>query len=167
MPHPRRVLVLPARVGLTNASESLPLPFRPPQTESAVALSPTRLPCAYNQDWTFAPVPSRSTQATRFLESTKVPSFERCNPHPRRADTQPEEHQLRHSPRSAHRRLRCLRLGQELARLRHYLCRGPAPLRRIAFSLRAPVPRAHRKTRRGPHRRPRPGHRHQTEKFDP
>ena len=34
------------------------------------------------------------------------------------------------------------RLGQVLARLRHHLRRGPAPLRRVALGLRAPVPRA-------------------------
>ncbi len=32
--------------------------------------------------------------------------------------------------------------GKSLARLRYHLCRGPAPLRRIAFGLRAAIPRA-------------------------
>ncbi len=60
-------------------------------------------------------------------------------------------------------RLLFARVGQEFARLRHDLRRGPAPLRRIALSLRAPISRSTRKTGRRFGRRPLAGHLHRTE----
>ena len=55
---------------------------------------------------------------------------------------------------------RAERLGQVVARVRHDLRRGPAPLRRVALGLRAAVPRAAAEARRREHRGPVPGHRH-------
>src|SRR3954465_10715860 len=62
------------------------------------------------------------------------------HPHPRRANPQSEERQPRAAARAARRDHRPLGLRQELARLRHALRRRPAPLRRVALGLRAPVP---------------------------
>ena len=53
---------------------------------------------------------------------------------------------------------RAVRLGQVVARLRHALRRGPAPLRRVALGLRAAVPRADGEARRRLHRGPVAGH---------
>ena len=50
--------------------------------------------------------------------------------------------------RSLHGRHGPVRLGQVLARLRHDLRRGAAPLRRVAVGVRAAVPRAHGEARR-------------------
>ena len=49
-------------------------------------------------------------------------------------------------------------LGQVVARLRHHLRRGPAPLRRVAVGLRPPVPRPDGQARRRLHRGPVAGH---------
>ena len=49
---------------------------------------------------------------------------------------------------------RPLRVGQVVARVRHDLRRGPAPLRRVAVVVRAPVPRADGQARRRLHRGP-------------
>ena len=57
-------------------------------------------------------------------------------------------------------------LGQVVARLRHDLRRRPAPLRRIALGLRAPVPRADEEARRRLHRRTVAGGRDRTEEPD-
>ncbi len=54
-----------------------------------------------------------------------------------------------------------------VAGLRHHLRRGPAPLRRDALHLRAPVPRPDGAARRGFHRRPEPGHFHRAENHQP
>ena len=54
--------------------------------------------------------------------------------------------------RQARRLHRPERLGQVVARLRHDLRRGAAPLRRVAQRLRAAVPRAAREARRRAHR---------------
>jgi hypothetical protein len=59
-----------------------------------------------------------------------------------------------HSAQHAHRGHRPLRLRQKLARLRHHLRRGPAPLRRDALRLRTPVSRPDGAARRRLHRRP-------------
>ena len=48
---------------------------------------------------------------------------------------------------------RAVGLGQVLARVRHDLRRGPAPLRRVAVVVRAPVPRPDGQARRRLHRR--------------
>ena len=47
-------------------------------------------------------------------------------------------------------------LGQELARLRHALCRGATALRREPLQLRPPVPRPDAQARGRPDRRPEP-----------
>ena len=54
-------------------------------------------------------------------------------------------------------------LRQVLARLRHHLCRGPAPLCRIAVGLCAPVPGDDAEARRRPDRRAVAGHFHRAE----
>ena len=76
------------------------------------------------------------------------------HPHPRRADPQPAQHRPRAAARPADRDHRAVRVGQVLARVRHDLRRGPAPLRRVAVGLRAPVPvddgKARRRLDRGP-----------------
>ena len=74
------------------------------------------------------------------------------DPHPRRAYPQPEEPRSRSAARPADRHHRPVRLGQELARLRHHLRRRPAPLRRIAVGLRSAVPVGDGKARRRSHR---------------
>ena len=48
--------------------------------------------------------------------------------------------------------------GKSSPRLRHHLCRGAAPLRRVADRLCAPVPRDDAEARRRPYRRPLAGH---------
>ena len=75
------------------------------------------------------------------------------NHHPGRPAAQPEEHQPGNSAQHAHGDHRTFRLGQVLARVRHALRRRPAPLRGIAFGLRAPVPRSDGAARSGFHRR--------------
>ena len=64
------------------------------------------------------------------------------NSHQGRARAQSQEYRPRDSARSPRRHHRAFGLGQILARLRHHLRRGPAPLRRVTFGLRAPVPGA-------------------------
>jgi excinuclease ABC subunit A len=54
--------------------------------------------------------------------------------HPRRADSQPEEHLLRDSPRQADGGQRRVGVGQEFAGLRHHLRRGAAALCRVALA---------------------------------
>ena len=71
---------------------------------------------------------------------------------------QPAQHLARASPRQADRLHRPVRLGQVLARLRHDLRRGPAPLRRVAVGLRPPVPGPDGQARRRLHRGPVAGH---------
>ena len=74
--------------------------------------------------------------------------------HPRRARAQSQEHRCRDPARQAGRVHRPVRLGQILARVRHHLCRRPAPLRRIAVGLCAPVPGDDAEAGRRPDRRP-------------
>ena len=62
--------------------------------------------------------------------------------HHRRAPAQPQERHRRDPEEEARRPDRRLRLGQVLARLRHALRRGPAPLHREPLRLRPAVPRA-------------------------
>ena len=69
------------------------------------------------------------------------------------------EHNLRTRRRApaearADRLHRAVGLGQVVARLRHDLRRGPAPLRRVALELRAPVPRPDGEAEVRPHPRP-------------
>src|SRR5580765_5313122 len=72
--------------------------------------------------------------------------------HPRCAHPQSEEPERRAAAQPPGGDHRALGLGQELARLRHALRRGPAPLRRIALGVRASVPRADGKAGRRPDR---------------
>ena len=65
---------------------------------------------------------------------------------------QPPERLDRPPPRPAHRVHRAVGFGQVVARLRHHLRRGPAPLRRVAVVLRPAVPRADGQAGRGLHR---------------
>ena len=78
----------------------------------------------------------------------------RADRHLGRPRAQPEGRRRRAAARRAGRGHRALRLGQVEPRLRHDLRRGPAPLRRVALGLRAPVPRpdgeARRRLDRGP-----------------
>src|SRR4051794_7872892 len=85
------------------------------------------------------------------------------DPGSRRAHAQLEECQPGHSTRPPRRDYGLVGLGQVVARVRHPVCRRPAPLRRIALRLRAPVPRADGEAGRGPHRGPVAGHRHRAE----
>ena len=62
--------------------------------------------------------------------------------------------------RGAHR---AVGVGQELAGLRHHLCRGPAALCGEPVGLRAPVPGADGQAGRGPDRGPVAGHLHRAE----
>ena len=73
---------------------------------------------------------------------------------PRRARAQSQECRPGNSARQARRVHRPVRLRQILARVRHHLCRGPAPLRRVALGLCAPVPRDDAEAGRRPDRRP-------------
>ena len=75
---------------------------------------------------------------------------------PRRPRAQPEERRPRDPARFARRVHRPLRLRQVEPRVRHDLRRGPAPLRRVALRVRAPVPRPGRPPRRRLHRGPEP-----------
>ena len=58
----------------------------------------------------------------------------------RRPGAQPQGHRHRPAARRADRDHRAVGLGQVEPRVRHDLCRGPAPLRGIAVGLRAAVP---------------------------
>src|ERR1700687_3776113 len=80
-----------------------------------------------------------------------------------RAPAQPQEYQRRNSPELPYGHHWSFRLGQILARLRHHLCRRPAPLRRIALRVRAAVPRPDGAPRSRRHRRAFTLDRHRTE----
>ena len=72
---------------------------------------------------------------------------------PRRARTQSQERRRRDPARPACRVHRPVRFGQILARLRHHLCRGPAPLRGVPLRLCAAIPRDDAEAGRRPDRR--------------
>ena len=80
-----------------------------------------------------------SPQSVPNFRSGQDPSFERCNPDPRRADSQSKEHKLRYPTREAHGRLGSFRFRQEFPRLRHGVRRRAEALRRISFRLRSSV----------------------------
>src|SRR3954471_20985828 len=86
---------------------------------------------------------------------------------PRRPHPQPEEPEPRAAAPSARGDHRPLGLWQELARLRHAVRRGPAPLRRVTLRLRTPVPAAHGEARCRLDRRPVAGDRHRAEGGEP
>ena len=81
----------------------------------------------------------------------------------RRPRTQPQERRCRHAAQQPGGDHRAVGLRQIVARLRHHLCRGPAPLCRIAVGLCAPVPGADAEARRGLDRGPVAGHFHRAE----
>ena len=83
--------------------------------------------------------------------------------HPRRARAQSQEHLGRAAARKARGDHRAVGLRQVLARLRHDLCRGPAPLCRVALGLCAPVPRHDAEARRRSYRRAVSCHLHRAE----
>src|SRR5437867_2221760 len=66
----------------------------------------------------------------------------RSRGHPQRATAQPEGDHGRAAAAGADRHHRTLRRWQELARLRHPLCRGAAALHRVALHVRQAIPRA-------------------------
>ena len=81
----------------------------------------------------------------RSLDRTAVTSHDRTSRRPR---AQPQGRHRRAAARRPGRHHRAVRLGQVVAGLRHDLRRGPAPLRRVAVRVRAPVPRADGQARR-------------------
>ena len=82
---------------------------------------------------------------------------------PWRSRAQSQERLARPPARLAHRLHGALRVGQVLARLRHDLRRGPAPLRRVALLLRPAVPRPDGQAGRRLHRGPLPRGLHRPE----
>ncbi len=70
---------------------------------------------------------------------------------------------LDHPARQAGRVHRPVGFGQIVARLRHHLCRGAAPLCRVAVGLRPPVPGNDAEARCRPYRRAVAGDRHRAE----
>ena len=91
-----------------------------------------------------------------------------CARHPgdlgsRRARAQPQERRPDDPPRQARGVHRAVGLGQVVARLRHDLCRGAAPLRRVALGLCPPVPGDDAEARRRPDRRALARHLHRAE----
>ena len=83
--------------------------------------------------------------------------------HPRRPRAQSQERRRHHPARPAGGVHRAVRLRQVVARLRHYLRRGPAPLCRVLVGLRPPVPGDDAEAGRRPDRRPVAGHLHRAE----
>ena len=73
---------------------------------------------------------------------------------PRRQGAQPQGHHRPAPSERAHLHHRALRLREVEPCLRHDLRRGPAPLRRVALGLRAPVPADDGEARRRLDRRP-------------
>src|SRR6185312_2927012 len=68
--------------------------------------------------------------------------FHAVHPRSRRPRAQSQEYRCGHAARQPRGHHGAFRLGQILARLRHHLCRGPAPLCRKPLGLCAPVPGA-------------------------
>ena len=83
-----------------------------------------------------------------------APRWRARDRHPRRARAQSQERGRRDSARPARGVHWPVGLGQIVARLRHDLCRRPAPLRRVAVGLCAPVPGDDAEARCRPDRRP-------------
>ena len=75
---------------------------------------------------------------------------------PRRPRAQPQGHHRPPAAEPPDLHHRAVRLRQVLARLRHDLRGGAAPLRRVALRLRAAVPADDGEAGRRPHRRPEP-----------
>ena len=81
------------------------------------------------------------------------------DPAPPGADAQPQGDRPRPAPGAADRRDGRQRGGEELAGVRHALCRGAAAVRRDVLGLCPAVPRAAREARRRPDREHPAGHR--------
>src|ERR1022692_2516122 len=60
--------------------------------------------------------------------------------YPGRPDAQSEEHRPGFAARQTHRVHRPIRFGKVVAGVRHDLCRGPTPLRRVAVDVRPAIP---------------------------
>ncbi len=104
------------------------------------------------QDWRPTGLATHRTQPVYSVVWHPSPDSDGHHTGTRRAHPQPEEHRPRHTARPAHRDHRAVGLGQVLAGFRHAVCRGPAPLRRVAVDLRAAVPVGDGEARRRPHR---------------
>jgi excinuclease ABC subunit A len=96
---------------------------------AALAEAPGRTPCGRGR-------PQPAVAHARAPPRERA-AAQRGDPHRQRARAQPEVARRRHPAREVHRRHGRLRLGQEHARVRHPVQRGPAPLPRIAQRLRA------------------------------
>ena len=84
-----------------------------------------------------------------------MPRLQRPDDHdPGRPGAQPQERRPRAAARPADRVHRAVGLGEVVARVRHDLRRGSAPLRRVAVGVRPPVPRPDGQARRRLHRGP-------------
>ena len=96
---------------------------------------------------------ARPVRASKTAEPVEALFGGRAIVGPRRARAQSQECRSHHPARQVGRVHGPLGLGQILARFRHDLCRGPAPLRRVALGLCPPVPRNDAKAGRRPDRR--------------
>ncbi len=83
-----------------------------------------------------------------YVATVRGSHVERLDRDSRSARAQPPQRDRAPAARAARVHHGPVRIGQVVARLRHALRRGPAPLRRVALGLRAPVPRADGQARR-------------------
>ncbi len=120
----------------------------------AATLPGSHLPWPASRDGASRRRRSRSVPLPEDLRGRQPPSECRPRPHRRagRPRAQPQGRRPRPAPRRADRVHRTVRFGQVVAGVRHHLRRGPAPLRRVAVGLRAPVPRADGQAGRRLHR---------------
>ena len=124
---------------------------------AAVSATPPRMRSAH-------PAPPRARSLAQRAGAEHLFACDRidCGDGDRRSDTggqpdrrlgrpraQPQGHLAVAAARRAGRDHRAVRVGQVEPRVRHDLRRGPAPLRRVAVGLRAPVPRPDGQARRG------------------
>ena len=104
------------------------------------------MPADYHHEFSrpgFVHVPATACRSfPRSPRRPHVPRWRADDPGARGPHAQPQEHRPRPAAPQARRDHRALGLGQVVARLRHALCRGPAPLRREPLGLCAPVPAA-------------------------
>ena len=96
----------------------------------ARAALPTKLPCATSQT---------QIQSRRICVMWENGGLARPHHRARGTATQPEEYRRLDSAQYPYRHHGVERIGEIVAGLRHDLCRRPAPLRRNALALRAPV----------------------------
>src|SRR5215213_4959517 len=127
-----------------------------PHSLSTMRVAPLAQSC-HGWDGGFGPFSLCSgTHERPFRQESPAPQSGRWprDHDPRRARAQSEERRRRDPARPARGVHRPVRLGQVLARLRHDLCGGPAPLRGVPLRLCAPVPRNDAEAGRRPDRRP-------------